>query len=129
EISSIIQKESDIYIASSRNGIWKYSYNNNQLEILKGIDAQWILSMYYYSKQNILWLGTNGNGVIKIHPNNLLFNSVLNEELLRYFKKSQIRSIYEHTNGDIWIGSRGGGVSVISDINTENQRITSLDML
>jgi len=62
DISSIIQKEGDIYVASSRNGIWKYSYNNNQLEILKGIEAQWILSMHYCSKQNILWLGSNGNG-------------------------------------------------------------------
>ncbi|MFZ4261000.1 response regulator [Sphingobacterium sp. HJSM2_6] len=129
DISSIIQKEGDIYVASSRNGIWKYSYNNNQLEILKGIEAQWILSMHYCSKQNILWLGSNGNGVIKIYPNNLLFNSFLNKDLLRYFKKSQIRSIYEHKNGDIWIGSRGDGVSVISGINTDHQRITHVDLL
>ncbi len=129
DISSIVQKEGDIYIASSKNGVWKYSYNNNQLKILKGIDAQWILSMYYCSNQNILWLGSNGSGVIKGHPNNFLFNSLLNKDLLRYFKKSQIRSIYEHTNGEIWVGSRGDGVSVISNINTDNMRITHINQL
>lgn len=126
EISSMVQKEDNIFIATSKSGLWVYSYRNNELSTLDGFESQWVFSMTYSAKQNILWFGTNGNGVIKMYPNNRLFNSIENNELLQFYKKSQIRSIYEDVNGDIWIGSRGDGISIISAIGTENQKIRHL---
>jgi ligand-binding sensor domain-containing protein len=47
-----------------------------------------------------VWVGTNGQGIVKLNPiDNITANA---------FTKHQVRAITKDTGGDIWIGSGAG---------------------
>lgn len=84
-----------------------------------------VLSSYYDNQQQILWVGTNNNGLIANYREQLNFKLISKKELSANHG-SAIRAICEDGTGKIWIGSRGNGLSVISNVNDPSFRVYNL---
>jgi signal transduction histidine kinase/ligand-binding sensor domain-containing protein/CheY-like chemotaxis protein/AraC-like DNA-binding protein len=84
-----------------------------------------VLSSYYDKQQQILWVGTNNNGLIANYREQLNFKLISKKELSNNHG-SAIRAICEDVNGKIWIGSRGNGLSVISKVNDPAIKVHNL---
>jgi len=63
--------------------------------------------------QQILWFGTDGNGVIKIYPATKPFGAVTTSDNITPYNRP-VRSFIE-VNGNLWVGTKGGGIIEIPD--------------
>lgn len=63
--------------------------------------------------EDILWFGTDGNGIIKIYPKTKSFGTIATSENGMPYNKS-VRAFCE-ANGNLWIGTKGSGVITIPD--------------
>lgn len=59
----------------------------------------------YAGSQDILWIGTDGRGVVYTYPDNSLFKTIKTN--------TPVRAICESDNGDILIGTKGEGLRVL----------------
>jgi signal transduction histidine kinase/ligand-binding sensor domain-containing protein/DNA-binding response OmpR family regulator len=58
--------------------------------------------------EQILWLGTDGNGIIKIYPKTKSFGTISTAENGNPYNKS-VRAFCEE-NGNLWFGTKGNGI-------------------
>jgi signal transduction histidine kinase/ligand-binding sensor domain-containing protein/DNA-binding response OmpR family regulator len=58
--------------------------------------------------EDILWYGTDGNGIIKIYPKTKSFGTVTTSENGMPYNKS-VRAFCE-ANGNLWVGTKGSGI-------------------
>lgn len=66
------------------------------------------------TKQDIVWIGTDGDGVYKFLTRPKTFYSISEgQPEAGQLSHSIIRSIYEDTSGTLYIGTRGGGLNII----------------
>lgn len=63
--------------------------------------------------EQILWLGTDGNGIIKIYPKTKSFGTISTAENGNPYNKS-VRAFCEE-NGNLWFGTKGNGIVKIPD--------------
>ncbi|MEO7766008.1 MAG: two-component regulator propeller domain-containing protein, partial [Ferruginibacter sp.] len=63
--------------------------------------------------EDILWYGTDGNGIIKIYPKTKSFGTIATSDNGMPYNKS-VRAFCE-ANGNLWIGTKGSGVISISN--------------
>lgn len=71
-----------------------------------------VLSIFKGS-QNITWIGTDGKGIYQRYnkPN---FLTLINSQRMPQLKNFAIRALVKDNTGNIWVGSKGGGLSKIS---------------
>jgi ligand-binding sensor domain-containing protein/DNA-binding response OmpR family regulator/signal transduction histidine kinase len=60
--------------------------------------------------EDILWFGTDGNGILKIYPKTKSFGTVTTSENGMPYNKS-VRAFCED-NGNLWVGTKGSGIIV-----------------
>jgi signal transduction histidine kinase/ligand-binding sensor domain-containing protein/DNA-binding response OmpR family regulator len=58
--------------------------------------------------EDILWYGTDGNGILKIYPKTKSFGTVATSENGMPYNKS-VRAFCED-NGNLWVGTKGSGI-------------------
>lgn len=58
---------------------------------------------------NIFWVGTDGDGIIKMYPLNKSFNLV-STETVPDFRESIVRAFSESGTGLFWVGTKGKGL-------------------
>jgi signal transduction histidine kinase/DNA-binding response OmpR family regulator len=64
--------------------------------------------------QDLLWIGTDGDGVVKFLTRQRPFFPVLAGATDNgYISNSIVRSVYEDADGTLYIGTRGGGLNII----------------
>lgn len=64
--------------------------------------------------QNLIWVGTDGNGVYKFLTRPRMFYSIpAGEPDAGQLSHSIVRSIYEDNAGKLYVGTRGGGLNII----------------
>jgi len=126
-ISSISQnqKKDALWVGTESGNIFKISMINGHLKS-ESLDSYIpllaqkklkILSITETS-QNILWIGTDGDGIYKFLTKERLFNSITYGQTNQgHLSQSIVRCIYEDA-GKLYVGTRGGGLNVL---NTQNQ--------
>ena len=67
-------------------------------------------SVFLLTSDNVLWIGTRGEGLFKIDFNNETFNEYLPSK--DGLSSNAILSLYEDSKKNIWIGTRGGGLNL-----------------
>ncbi|PZP51274.1 MAG: hypothetical protein DI598_03650 [Pseudopedobacter saltans] len=115
---------SSIWVGSFFGGVSTASKANSQfytwpgLIQLPGIESP-VISQMVLDKNNTIWMGTEGNGLIHFNPQNMQYqvfrnvNSSLHGDL--------IKSVYFDNAQQLWIGTHGSGVNVM---NTQTKKIT-----
>lgn len=102
-------------IIGTTDGCYSISFDHIITTIEKEIS---VLSVFSGS-QDIIWAGTDGKGVIKhFHISKFIekFNTGQTTEMGQY----PIRAIFKDKDNNLWIGSKGGGLTLI-----KNNKVTA----
>ena len=112
-ISHISPLYGDILVSFRSHGLLRLKMSARYAgeELTRNLRA---FCMYVDSHQGILWVGTDGQGVIKINQqkhwaNNILLNN------LSINLNGQVRGIMTDPYGSLWIGTKGDGLLNIPD--------------
>ena len=144
--NGLLKIVSDITNLPSKGGIQTISEFNN--EIMVGLattglfyfdilQQKWVqmqnpeyrggvLSSFYDKVQQILWVGTNNNGVISCYREQLSFKCLANSDLSPRHA-SAVRAICEDSYNRIWIGNRGNGLSIVVNTPNVNPKIINVN--
>jgi signal transduction histidine kinase/CheY-like chemotaxis protein/ligand-binding sensor domain-containing protein len=120
-IAQITSFRNDIYLAFKSNGVLKLvrnkQYHPQDVNMEIGV-----FSLLPDKYQNILWIGTDGQGIQMYYDKPDQFRNIKLDQLPLNLQKP-VRAIYADNNA-LWIGTKGGGVVCIDDYNS-----TSVNML
>jgi len=108
------QKYSEVFHDASARGILLNSY----------------VTVVYIDSKGVIWVGTNGKGLIKFNKNTRKFITYLyNSENPFSINNNAIKSIYEDSNGVFWIGTDGGGINKFNVVSEQFTHYTENDGL
>jgi signal transduction histidine kinase/DNA-binding response OmpR family regulator/ligand-binding sensor domain-containing protein len=111
--SSIIFDDNDILVAFKTNGLFRLQaldgYEIEHININCGVFALW-----KDEAQNIIWIGTDGQGVYLCTKDDYIFNS-LNLNQLPIGKYRPVRAIYTDWQNNLWLGTKDNGIIQIRD--------------
>lgn len=123
-ISSIIRHHSDYFIGFNTNGLIELKNQSDQVEQyrIEEIDIKsGVLCLYKDKKQDIVWVGTDGQGVF------LIFNDVYSIRSntfnnAHYKVEKPIRAIFLDAENTLWLGTKGDGIVKLKnfDFNQTN---------
>ena len=78
------------------------------------------------SNQDLIWIGTDGDGVYKFLTRPKMFYSILaGDPQHGHLSHSIIRSVFEDPSGTLYVGTRGGGLNIISPNNSKTKVINT----
>ncbi len=82
------------------------------------------------TEPDLLWIGTDGNGVYRFIMENNFFSSyskgLSNQKRLNH---NIVRAIHEDKRGNVWVGTRGAGINIIPKGNQPTSVINTTDGL
>lgn len=114
-ISNILPFNEDIFISFNNGGVIKLDTENNYTEevVSSGLG---IFCTLKDKKQDLLWIGTDGQGVQLYYQNHEMFKNITHEYLPIKTQKP-VRSIYTDEFNTLWIGTKGDGFIQIKNYN------------
>jgi len=113
DITSIIFDDQDIFIAFRVSGLVKLNHKK-EYEVEKMPINIGVFALLKDDTQDIIWVGSDGNGVYAFMKEECVFDGInLNELPLN--KQRPIRAIYTDSNNDLWLGTKGNGIIKIKD--------------
>ena len=125
----------NIWIGTSR-GISVYLRQQNKFYTFNSprfsVAGKSIISLAVDSKDN-LWIGTQGGGMYQMdlrqfntrNPDDFIFTAITNLDEFDISKKT-IQSFYEDSNKNLWIGTFGDGVYMISSEKEKFSKIQTI---
>lgn len=115
DISSIIKYKNDLFISFQTEGTVKLIPTPSEKMPYTIIDLQihcGVLSMVKDKSQNIIWIGTDGQGVYKYTEEEYTLNSYLFPQISPKVQKP-VRAIFKDHLNNLWIGTRGDGIVLL----------------
>lgn len=73
------------------------------------------------NNQNILWIGTDGQGVQKFYEKHNMFSSILSKNIPFPLWKP-IRALYTDSLNTLWVGTKGDGIACIKNYDQVKDR-------
>ncbi|MDL2222274.1 hypothetical protein LJC35_06960, partial [Parabacteroides sp. OttesenSCG-928-N08] len=106
-----------IYVNSKAGGVRKLGYKKNQIISEERLLTEYKISILALGSQDVLWAGTDGQGIFMLTPVLYDFYNYTNSQ---YGNSEQavIRAFYKDQEGSLWIGTKGSGVYCIPAFNT-----------
>lgn len=112
-ISSIITYHDDFWVSFKGNGLLKLvtarKYAEEILDLSSGV-----FCLHKDRKQDVVWIGSDGQGVVIYSKKSSIFNSIKSESL-PFLVRKPIRSIFTDKYNTLWIGTKGDGLLRIKD--------------
>lgn len=113
KIQGIVSFCNDIVIAFLQNGLVRLDAASRYSENV--IDSKFrIFSIYKDPVQDIVWIGTDGQGVMAYSKKPRLATHIMFNQLQNKIVR-QVRSIYTDDKGDLWFGTKGDGLVRVKD--------------
>ncbi|MEM6643087.1 MAG: two-component regulator propeller domain-containing protein [Bacteroidota bacterium] len=101
-----------LYALYRKNGnIEKHKFENS-LAAPNSISGNIILSIIE-DNNNLIWIGTNGNGLNLYNPNKKNFQHFNRQNTPGSISFNKIRALESDSKGNIWIGTEGGGYNIL----------------
>ena len=111
DLTSLVFYKGQYLLAWSTKGFGVYDENFQVSSFLKQ-EAQQMrdvkVTSWSLGSEDVLWYGTDGNGIIKIYPKTKSFGTVATSDNGMPYNKS-VRAFCEQ-DGDLWIGTKGSGI-------------------
>ena len=104
-VSQVILHSEGIYISFIEGGCIDYQPDTDTYVYLNELSRQLSAFTLYLGSQHILWIGTDGQGLIQLYPYNSLFQTVHTTHPVRCF--------CENKEGDILVGTKGSGIKLL----------------
>lgn len=115
DITSVIFDNEDIIIGFRTDGLIKLNhkkkYETEKMPINCGV-----FSLLKDDLQDILWVGTDGQGIYACTKDEYTFKGLTLDEL-PIKQQRPVRAIYSDHNNDLWIGTKGNGIFRLKDYN------------
>lgn len=119
-------KEGNLWLATLRDGLCRYSpatkdytyYKNNPTDVgsLLNDDVQAV----HVDVNNVLWVATsNGLSVLLPHTENFINTLEYKSNDQYSISNSVILCLYEDQQGRMWLGSKGGGITIVRLVNNK----------
>lgn len=105
-ISGIAKNKNLIYISFLEGGCVSYSLDSDQYSFISEISDNTSLFTVYKGSQDILWFGSDGQGIIQFYDYNFPFQTV--------FVDHPVRSFIETNKDEILVGTKGGGIKLFN---------------
>ena len=115
---SLFIDEKNIWLGTL-NGVLKMS--GNGLSSYQNLLPRHVVFAITKDRNQNLWIGTN-NGLFKIKPDGSIVSVTLNQNAGNTVSALFVRSVFEDSNGNIWVGFENSGVAVV-DNNTNKLNI------
>ena len=124
-IRSILPYNGGIYVGGSASGVYFIAPDNAKIRTTPIKNG--IFVMIKDNLQNIIWIGTEGQGVKNWHISEYNFEEIPYDKL-PVKVGMPVRSIFRDKDGKLWCGTKGDGIFTISglapymDLNKSNVR-------
>jgi signal transduction histidine kinase/DNA-binding response OmpR family regulator/ligand-binding sensor domain-containing protein len=121
-VSSMIFYKDHFLLAWSVKGYEVYDHNFKSSSFLKteSLPMQGTrVTSWALGSEDILWYGTDGNGIIKVYPKTKSFSTVTTTDNGLVYNRS-VRAFCEE-NGNLWVGTKGSGIIKIRDFWSETK--------
>lgn len=132
EISSIIRQQDDYYIGFKSSGLIVLKYMADQkikYQIQSTDIHSGIFCLMKDRFQDIVWVGTDGQGVYMYFNDAFSITNTLLDTPL-YQISNPVRALYYDSEQTLWIGTKGGGIVRIKNYIPDNSSIsTSFDRI
>lgn len=115
DITSIIFDNNDILIGFRTSGLIKLNQKKNYEAEKIPINCG-VFSLLKDDLQDILWIGTDGQGIYACTKDEYTFKGITLDEL-PIKNPRPVRAIYSDQNNDLWLGTKGNGIIRIKDYN------------
>lgn len=124
KIMGIIPFNDDIVIAFMQNGLIKLDATNNYAENIIDRNIR-IFTVLKDPHQNIIWVATDGKGVMAYSKQHQLASHILFSDLGNRITR-QVRSIFTDRYNNLWFGTKGDGLVRVRDYTNyiQNQQIS-----
>lgn len=123
EISSVIKKQNDYYIGFKSSGMIRLKYRPDQKikYATESTDiACGIFCLVKDKYQDIIWVGTDGQGVYMFFSNTFsIKNTLLNTPA--YQINNPVRALFLDHEQTLWIGTKGNGILRMPDYNLHEE--------
>ncbi|MCD7972391.1 MAG: response regulator [Candidatus Azobacteroides sp.] len=106
--------EESLYVTSTAGGYYKISMKLNIPPVFDARVGNMRIPVLYQGDQDILWAGTDGYGVYMIYDANKSFKTI---SLKR--EAGMIRAFCEDNQKRLWIGTKGGGITVLNNYTNQ----------
>lgn len=99
--------------------VFKLFPETNQLEFLRQELTQFIHQQIKIwtiteTEPDLLWIGTDGNGVYRFIMENNFFSSYSKDQSNdKNLNHNIVRAVHEDKSGNLWVGTRGAGINII----------------
>lgn len=102
------QADGGTILAFASAGAFRFDPASRQLKPLPALDDVAILSLYCGS-EDILWAGSDGQGIVRLYEDGIEFERIDNREMLGD-KRSPVRSFFEDSHGTLYVATKGNGI-------------------
>lgn len=121
-VSSALYQKNKLYISFIDGGCEKHNLEDNSYTVIKEIPDNISIFTMYIGKQDILWIGSDGQGVLQLYDYKYPFNSA--------FTNYPVRCFCEFNEETILVGTKGEGIKLFDKKNkTFTAHITTDDNL
>lgn len=108
-ITSLLFHNNSLYASFSEGGCIVYNLGTNVKTELTEISNRLPIFTLYMGSQDILWTGTDGQGVMMMYTYNPLFTSVKSDYAVRSFCANE--------KNEMLVGTKGGGIKLLNKTN------------
>lgn len=105
KVSQVISRGDELLVSFVEGGCMVYNMSNGNIEDLAGLPDKISIFTIYAGSQNILWIGTDGQGILEMYEHNSSFNTIKTNYPVRCF--------CEEENGNMLAGTKGEGILLI----------------
>ncbi len=121
-ITSIVTYHDRLLMARATGGVFSYKKEGERLITDEALFATQGIFSLYKGSQDILWVGSDGQGIYKAYPNHKRFQHISDREVAG-ITNNPIRSFAETAEGILYVGTKGGGVYRLDYKNTGSRVI------
>ncbi|WP_455497609.1 two-component regulator propeller domain-containing protein [Coprobacter sp.] len=118
ELNEVSETETNILFATNIGLVQYDKQKKTESTQLNGIP---VLSIYS-GTQDILWVGTDSQGIFRILPPQNYFNSFTKDNIPELGNYA-VRAIFKDSENKLWIGSKGGGLISITYLGATLQQV------
>lgn len=131
EVSSIVKLKNDYFIGFKSSGLIqlkhlpesKIRYVVEQINIQSGI-----FCLMKDKFQDIVWVGTDGQGVYMYFKDDFSIKNVL-LDVPEYQVNNPVRALFLDQEQTLWVGTKGGGILRMMDYHPDKGRTSAVDKL
>lgn len=111
KVSQVVYSNDQLIISFYEGTCMKYDFYSRSLSNLEGLSEKVSVFTLYTGSQDILWIGTDGQGIIQLYEDYSPFNRVKTDFPVRCFHKDE--------SGNILIGTKGEGILSLDSKNNK----------